>query len=226
MIRNHKILVAAAMALATLGAIGAAGAQAQEFHCSVEPCTLRLKRDGGAAEGKTAHHVFIVENKSTTESVSFTFEEITGHARSSTKTASSLEFTEIKYHGATVNGSGKVVVDMNGCKYNFTSTGTMTITGCTAGKKIEVTLVETGCTMTIGEQGPLAGIVYTTIGTTPNREITFTMNLHGISVTADGTKAQCGINPEQSLEGTYTTGNTIVTAESDPGAAMADGWFQ
>jgi hypothetical protein len=36
MIRNLKILVAAAMALAALGVFGASGAQAAEFHCSAE----------------------------------------------------------------------------------------------------------------------------------------------------------------------------------------------
>jgi hypothetical protein len=227
MIRNLKILMAAAMALAALGAIGVSGAQAAEFHCSVEPCTLRLKRDGTAAEGKTAHQVIIFENKATTESVSFTCNEITGHATSAAKTFSTIEFTNIIYHGCTVNGSGKVVLDMNGCKYNFSAAGTMTITGCNAGKKIEFTLTETGCTMTIGEQGPLAGITYKTAGTSPNREVRLSTNVHGIVITADGTKAQCGIDPAQTLEGTNTTGNTLIRAETDVATpVMAEGWFE
>ena len=39
MIRNLKVLVAAAMALAAFGVFSASGAQAAEFHCSAEPCT-------------------------------------------------------------------------------------------------------------------------------------------------------------------------------------------
>jgi hypothetical protein len=57
MIRNLKILLAAAMALAALEAISASGAQAAEFHCTVEPCRVTLKPDG---TGKTAHHVLVV----------------------------------------------------------------------------------------------------------------------------------------------------------------------
>ena len=61
MIRNLKVLVAAAMALAAFGVFSASGAQAAEFHCSTEPCTGTLKPDETAGT-KTSHHVFIVHN--------------------------------------------------------------------------------------------------------------------------------------------------------------------
>ncbi len=55
MIRNLKIPMLAAIAVAALSAVGASGAQAVEFHCSVKPCTVTVKQDG---TGKTAHQAF------------------------------------------------------------------------------------------------------------------------------------------------------------------------
>jgi hypothetical protein len=224
MIRNLKVLVAAAMVLGVLGAVGASGSQAAQFHCSVEPCTGTLKPDG-VANSQTAHHVFIVENVATTESVVFTCGSLDGEATASTKTVTQVEFKNLNYTECTVNGSGGVTVDMNGCKYNFTPAGTVTITGCTnAAKRIEITTE--GCTYVISEQGPLSTITYHNVGTTPNREITGSANVHGIKVAAIGTRANCLINPEQTLEGTYTTGNTFVTGETDPGSVKADVWWE
>ena len=220
MIRNLKVLLAAALALAAVGAISASAAQAAEFHCSVEPCRYRATPDG---TGSTAHHVFIVENSTTTESVSFTCAQITGEGTSATKTATSVTLENITYPsaGCKVNGSTGVTVVMNGCKYKFTNTGTVTITGCEAGKSIEVKI--TGCTFTIGEQGPLNGITYHTVNTP--REVTVSTDVHPIVVTADGPKASCLINPSQTLIGTYTTGNTIVTGETT-GEKMEESWFE
>jgi hypothetical protein len=229
MIRNLKVLVAAAMALAAFGVIGVAGAQAAEFHCSVESCVGNLKQDG---TGKTAHHVFIVENEKATESASFTCNALTGKgAVPVKKTTTEVEVggavgaaNALVYKECLVNGTAATTIDMNGCKYNMTAAGNFSITGCTnAAKQIEVTI--TGCTFDIPEQGPLAGITYHTIGTTPNRELTAEFNIKGIKVTATGTKAACFINPEQTLTATYTTGNTIATAET-VGGVMAEGWWE
>lgn len=219
MIRNLKVLLAAAMALAAFGIVNAAGAQAAEFHCSAEPCRYTAKQDG---TGKTAHQVFIV--KGGTESVSFTCETISGEGSSATKTASSVTVENIAYGSCTVNGSPGVTVVMNGCKYQFSASGSVTVTGCASGKKIEVKIGE-ACTFTIGEQGPLSTIKYHTIGTTPNREVTVETAVTGISTTADGTQANCKINPNQTLTGEYTTGNAIVTGETSAGV-MADAWFE
>jgi hypothetical protein len=226
MIRNLKVLMLAAMALAAFGVLGASGAQAKEFHCSVEPCTATLKPDG-AVGSKTAHHVFIVENK-VGESVSFTCEQITGEGTSSKKTAKELLIKNISYDGCSVVGGSAVTVKMNGCKYLFKAEpGTVTIQECETGKHIEINL-ETGCQFTIGAQGPLTGIAYHTSGVAPNREMTVETNVKGIvtTISEGGTKAKCGITPEATLEGTYTTGNTIVTGETDPGGGMAETWFE
>jgi hypothetical protein len=227
MIRNLKVLMLAAMALAAFGVLGASGAQAKEFHCSVEPCRATLKPDG-AVGSKTAHIVFIYENKSVSESFSTTCEQITGEGTSSKKTAKELLIKNISYDGCSVVGGSPIAIKMNGCKYLFKAEpGTVTIQECETGKHIEINL-ETGCQFTIGEQGPLKGISYHTSGVAPNRELTLEQNVHGIVVTisAGGTKATCGINPGQELEGTITTGNTILTGETDPGGVMAETWFE
>jgi hypothetical protein len=223
MIRNLKVLVAAAMALGALGAVGASGAHAAvEFHCSVEPCTGTLKPDE-VANTKTSHHVFIIENAALSESVSFTCGALDGEVTVNTKTVASAEAKNLSYTECLVNGSGKMTVDMNGCKYNFTAAGTVTITGCTnAAKQIEITIAS--CSFDIPEQGPLSTISYHNVGISPNREVTVSANVHKIKVVATGTKATCFINPEQTLEGTYTTGNTIVTGETEAGV-MADAWW-
>jgi hypothetical protein len=247
MIRNLKVLFAAAMALTAFGAIAANAHAAEEFHCSVEPCRARTTTDG---TGATAHHVFIVENAAKTESVSFTCESFRGEARTAVKNTTELTFawpnTTLRpnhdreaYDNCKVNGSPGVEVHMNTCEYKFKSAGGSTGTAhvsvvCPGTAKIEIR-IPTGGIFTIGSQ-ELNGIGYHTIGTSPNRETTVTANVTNIVTTCDGTKATCLIDPAQTLTGTYTTGNTIVTAEEDLTEAeeitehktpvMADGWFE
>jgi hypothetical protein len=230
MIRNLKVLVAAAMALAAFGAVSASGAQAAEFHCSVEPCTGVIKPDG---TGKTSHHVFIIENATTTESLSFTCNELSGRTTISTKKTS----REVEFGGAVGATNALVysqctspsfIIDLNGCKYNYTVAGAISITGCTnAAKQIEITIPNAAgiCTIDIPEQGSLTGITYHTVGSTPIREVTVSSNVHNISVTVTGTKAACQIDPTQTLTGTYTTGNVLITGQTSAGA-MADAWYE
>jgi hypothetical protein len=218
MIRNLKVLLAAAMALAAIGAVSAGAAQAAEFHCSVANCRFTALPDGS---GTTAHHVFIVENSTKSESVSFTCNELRGEGTSVPTTTSEVTLEAIKYETCKVNGTPGVVVDMNGCDYLFKAAGTVTIK-CPEGKKIEVT-VPGGCTFSIAAQGPLSTIGYTTIGTSPTREVTVTANVSPIAVTGNAT-CNSLINTGQTLTGTYTTGNTKVRGETQAGA-IADAWF-
>ena len=239
MTRNLKLLMAAALALVAFGAIGVAGAQAagEEFHCSITPCRLTARQDG---TGKTAHQVFIVENAGLTESVSFTCETVTAHARYEGKTTKEITFTEINYgedgKNCTINGTAGVTVDTTGCSYLFTSEtnankrATVHIE-CETGKEIHVTVKnsagETTCTFNIPEQR-LEGASYHNIGEEAKNttEVTVENNIPGIKVTATGTKAGCQINPAQTLTGTYTTGNVIATAESEEGGVMANAWWK
>lgn len=225
MLRNLKVILAAALALSALGAIAASAHAADEFHCSANPCRGRFTADG---TGKTAHQVFIVSNAGGTESLSFTCEKLTGEATVSAAVATEVTATNIKYPNCTVNGSSGAVLDMNSCDYLLTGAGGRTDEAelhveCPGTNKIELT-VPGGCVFSIGTQR-LKGIGLHTIGTSPNREVTVTTNVAGIAITAN---ASCVglINPNQTLIGFFTTGNEIGTGETDPGEAMADAWYE
>lgn len=230
MIRNLKALFAAALALAAIGAVsGAAAAQAAEFHCSAtSPCRGTLKPDG---TGATAHHVFVVETANTSNSVSFTCAELKGEGTIATSTVTEVTAENLEYPtaGCKVNGSSGVTVDMNGCKYKFTNTGKVSVTGCTnAAKAIEITITG-GCVFSIPESKvqSLAGIGYHTSGVAPSREVTVEVNHVTIEgITANATcEPLIGAGHTTGLVGTYTTGNTLVTGETQAGV-MAEAWFE
>src|SRR4051812_44687039 len=118
MIRNLKILIAAAMALAALGAISASGAQAAEGHCSIEPCKVTVLPDGtpGIA-GKTAHQVFVV--KQGVNSTSVTCQKISGDGTVLTKTFKTIQLGNVAYSTCTLATGSPADVRMNGCEYHF-----------------------------------------------------------------------------------------------------------
>ena len=128
MIRNLKILIAAAMALAAFGALSATAHAIDEFHCSVEPCTLTLAPDEIAGT-TTAHHVFVIKGETNGgvkgASVSFTCDQLRGEATVTTKTSTEVTFKNLKYtnslnqHTCKVGASETVTVDMTSCTYRF-----------------------------------------------------------------------------------------------------------
>jgi hypothetical protein len=202
-----------------------------EFHCSVTPCKLTAKQDG---TGSTAHQVFIIENASKTESLSFTCHAVTAEAEFSGGTTLQVVASNVQY-GTCTGAFGALAIDMNGCGYRFTAgapgnaaAGTTDAAQvhveCPAGKKIQMTIAEIGCTFEIGPQ-TLTGIGYHTVGTVPNREGTVTAkNVGGIVVTgSEGCNSL--IKTSQTLIGTYTTGNAIATGETPVQGIMADAWF-
>jgi len=203
MIRNLKVLIAAAMALAAFGAIGASGAQAAEFHCSVEPCEVTVKPDG--TTGKEKHHVFVIKQGAV--SVSSTCESIEGSGVSAKKTVSELTFTNIVYKGCNIAGTPGANVDMNGCDYLFKSNGEVNV-ACPEGKSIEITL--SPCVVKIAPQAGLKEVKYTNINS--KKEITLTTAVKSIKATASGC-AGLGIADGSYNESEYSTGNTIVFAE-------------
>lgn len=218
MIRNLKVLLAAAMALTAFGIMSASGAQAAEFHCSVEPCTATLKPDGTA---KTAHHVFVV--KKGAASGSFTCNELSGEGTANTKTVTEITFKKLLYSGCSIAGSA-VTVHMNGCEYKFSSHTTVTIL-CPAGKEIELTVggPPALCTVKIPAQGPLEGSHYANINS--KAEITAFPTVPKVTGTAGaGCKAIVGFEGHFT-EAEYTTGNTIVTGETHAGV-MANIWWE
>jgi hypothetical protein len=224
MIRNLKALLLAGMAVAAFGVVGASSAQAAEYHCSVEPCTITALPDG-ALNSKTAHHVFSFTLAGTT--LSFTCgnakTNFSGTATSNTKTTSSITLTNISYgHDAisappscTVGGQ-LATVDMNGCDYEFTSDAAGTVhVRCPAGKEIQITFG--ACTIDIPTQ-TITGIAYTNF----NNEVTVsTGNVKNIAGTAT---PGCPVSGAFT-NGEYTTGNTLITGETHAGV-MATVFYQ
>jgi len=228
MSHHFKVLLAAMLVL-PVGGVAAVNVQAaDDFHCSVSPCRVTLKLDG---TGKTAHQVYVVENESTTETVSFTCESLRGEAEAKGNAATELTITNVAYDNCTINGSAGVVIDANGCSYVFRSLNGTTDEAegrleCPTGKKTEVTY--NGCVLMLAGGFGSKGFGYQTVGASPNREVTATVNhvtAPASQVTFVGTHAQCLINPEQKTVITYITGNTLLTGESTAGA-MADAWYE
>jgi hypothetical protein len=233
MIRNLKALLAAALALAAIGALSASGAQAASFHCNTNPCRGTLKPDG---TGTTAHHVFVLETENTSNSVSFTCSELQGEARVEAEEAATVAVGNLNYPtaGCKVNGSSGVTFDMNGCRYSFTAsgatTGTISVVGCTnAAKAIEITITG-GCVFSIPESAVqnLAGIDFHNLGVAPNREVT--VEVRHVTIKGITANAACepliGAGHLTGLVATYETGNTIVTGETDEAnPVMKDEWF-
>jgi hypothetical protein len=222
MVRNKRALLLAGMALVVLGAVGAANAQAAEFHCSVEPCRYTVKPDG---TGKTAHQVFLVKN-SIGESFNFTCTEISGEATSAGKAAAELTVTNVGFGaGLTCQALGLAVGHrVNNCDLAFGAAGTFSIKLC---KGLEFEILETGCLLKLPEQGPISGVSLHNVGEEgkTTTELTGEINSMSIAGSLTGTTAQCGIDTTKTpITVEYKTGNFLITGETDPGGVMANAW--
>jgi len=221
MIRNLKILIAAAMALAAFGAISASGAQAAEGHCSVEPCKITILPDGtDSPTGKTAHHVFIVKNGG---EVSVTCQTLDGEGTSLTKTFKTIQFGGLEYTNCNCSGGG-CDIRMNKCEYHFESPGVAPHDAkvkvvCPAGKVIEIETTPSNCLITVGPQGPLTGGIKfhdAETGGVKKELITAESTVSEIEVTIANSAACKGLplTPGTGKFGTYTTGNVELTGET------------
>ena len=221
MIRNLKILMLAAMAVAAFGAISASGASAAEYHCETAgaSCILTLSPDGTS---KTAHHVFIVRKEGKSGSV--TCNGLDAQA-TGTKTATELTLTNLNYTGCNLAGT-EATIDTTGCDYLFNSNGGKVNVVCEGANKIKITAG--ACTVEIGSQA-LAGITYTNIATkedvgppvvhTPAHVTVSTevKNVDGFAKT--GCLGLLGFENTTFTEGEYTTGNTLVKGFVDNAGA-------
>jgi len=220
MTRNLKLAALAAMALVAVGATTISGAQAGgEFHCSVEPCRFTAQPDD---MNKTAHHVLVLRNV-TGQSNAITCSRITGHGTSATKTVTEVTLTAIAYDGCTFVGQA-TMVKMNGCVYAITSHGGIAVE-CPEGKKIEWEVP--GCKVQVSPQ-TRTGITFHNIGIPGfNTSVTVSALVAGVAANMTGTKAACGgVDPSHPLTGEYTTGNTVVSAETDgENPTFVDAWW-
>jgi hypothetical protein len=118
------------------------------------------------------------------------------------------------YSGCTAFGFVNVPIDVNGCKFKFTSVGETHIE-CPSGKAIEWTTP--GCTITYGTQTPTGPntIEYTDIGSGTTRELTIDGTLRGIHYIEDnkGAFPACSNPGVTKSNGTYS-GHVKITGET------------
>jgi hypothetical protein len=245
MIRNLKVLLAAATALAAFGAFSASAHAAEEkFHCSVEPCRATLLPDE-AASTTTAHHVFVVKGKTAggfDASVSFTCNQLTGEATSNTQTTTELTFTNLRYENAAgeqkckVGASETLALNFTSCDYNFTSTGGSTSTAqihvfCgTAGDGIDLSVKGTTCLQITPFTSTGLGYHDSNIGGAKHL-VTATANVVVPAAALDlknvGNANCAALNLVSVTSSIFTTGNTLVTTETDTvPPIMANAWFE
>jgi hypothetical protein len=116
---------------------------------------------------------------------------------------------------------GSATVKMNGCKYTLTGgaaalTANVDITGCTTGKKIEIT--SAGCLITVKEQGPLAHMTFTNEGSGDTQDVKVNITVSGIhwEIEKDPAGSGCLIAKQTGTNGQYK-GNATFKAHEDTG---------
>jgi hypothetical protein len=242
MIRNLKVLIAAAMALMAFGALSATAHAAEEkFHCEeAEPCRATLGPDETAGT-ITAHHVFVIKGKTSggaEASASFTCDQLSGEAESATKTATELTFTNLAYKNAAgegkckVGASESVTVNFTSCDYKFTSTGGGTVAGSqvhllcsTAGDGIDILIGGTLC-FKITPFTALGIKYHDSEIELKKQTVTATANVVVPLSSVDLINKTCpGAVMNEVTGATYTTGNTLVRAETKGGVAD-NAWFE
>jgi hypothetical protein len=122
----------------------------------------------------------------------------------------------VSYTGCTLAGVEATVL-MQGCQYAFGADGSFQITSA-PGKNCTnepIDISSKGCHILIPEQ-VRGGLTYTNINPSgKNDEVTMAMSVPEVSgVSNPGCKAE-----GEFVAGEFTTGNTILTGEEDPGTA-------
>ncbi len=199
--RHLKFLLPVALALGLIAPISAQGAVFTNVNGGN---TIITGLPDGT--GATAHHVMNFPGNGT----------LTCNSINLQGTASNKEFAEmtmtVGYAGCTFLGK-LATINMQGCDYLFRANGGFKIASSVekncATEPMEITV--TGCTITLGEQEFASGILYHPSGA---EEGTMEMKLTKISGKATGVGC---LAPGAFANGEYTTGNTILTSESDDG---------
>jgi hypothetical protein len=184
------------------------------FHSEVEPTTLTVRTDGTEGTAQ-AHHVFVVSG------APITCEGIEGHGTVATKTSSTVVINA-KYTNCTFLGVN-VTVNMNGCAYEFDANGTVKVINA-AGKNCSTSPISYNasglCEVKVGPQ-TLTGIKYTNINS--ESEVTSEASVKNIAGTKSG--FFCPGGSGAFTTGEYTTGNAIITGETDPTNIMKKIWW-
>ncbi len=220
MARRRKAVLLALLAT-VLGVTMVSPAQAALFtNPNGGSTVLTLGSDG---IGKSSHHVFDLGGGTVTCGDAIT----TGGGQ----TVSSTSFTYVtaipSYHFCNFLGQN-TSVNMNGCEYRFNASGTLEIRNAVffeivGGITIEIlkncelepiTFEIPGCHVTIGPQ-TLSGITYSNV-VSGGGVSQITMSISAKSIKGSAVGAACP-KPGAFTNGEYTTGNTIIHGEVDPG---------
>jgi hypothetical protein len=208
MLRN---LTRGAMLCAVLCALGAitacsALAAAGEFTIGASPAVI-------TGEQKT-QNIFAVTNTAGSL-VQVKASVATFEGTSSTASGTDLTVTAT-YSGVTLGGLA-ATVRMNGCKFTFTGTATLTalvdIVGCTASKTITIT--KGNCVISIPEQSGLSHVTFTSEGSASEMDALASVTITGIHNTQTG--SECPAPGLTSAHGSYS-GTITVRAFSDTGS--------
>jgi hypothetical protein len=240
MIGKIKGLGLAFVAIVALSAMAASAAQASQFHISkagqpFAPSTITATSEVGqepSLKVQNTAKTATLQVKCQTATLEGTNTVATPDEITTTATYGIGKGDPAEVQNCTLAGL-KAQVLMNGCKYTITGTHTPTggvaetasplgltayvdITGCTAGKKIEVKSALAACTLTVGEQNTISHIVFTNespVGAP--KQVTANATASGITVTQDGAGCPDG-NGHTGTSGVFAA-STIIKAFEDPG---------
>jgi hypothetical protein len=237
MIGKIKGLGLAFVAIVALSAMAASAAQASQFHISkagqpFSPSTITATTEAPepTLQVQNTAKTATLQTKCQTATFEGTNTVATPDEITTTATYGTGKGDPAEAQGCTLAGL-KMQYLMNGCKYTITGTHTPTggqpqtasalgltafldITGCTAGKKIEIKSPLAACTLTVGEQNTLSHVVFTNLATAP-KTVTASFTLSGITVSQDGVGCPDG-NGHTGTNASFTS-NTIIKAFEDPG---------
>lgn len=236
MIRNLKVLMAAAFALAAFGSFAVA-AHATTFTApGAGPegvTTIVSEKDsanptGGQTQGQTAHQVFDIRKADGTGVLSITCNEAFATNASATGEEASTVSSTIDFRGSSTNANctfagQSVTVNSGKCGFIFSAAGHVTIQNdggtCAPGSSpIVFENPVLGCKVEVGAQ-TIEGVKYHNISVGGVGAVTLEANGLNLGYKASGVGCPYG----ETNNGLYTTGNAIIKGERG-GSIVAVSW--
>ncbi|HEX7280183.1 MAG TPA: hypothetical protein VF255_11250 [Solirubrobacterales bacterium] len=201
MIRNIKALGLTVFAVIAMGTLSAATASAEKlFHAEVGHPELRAEQHAG--EGTLGVNAGTVRCS-----------HVTYSGTQTTATAATLTMGPA-YTGCKAFGFVNTTIDVNGCGYEFSITGTPVSGAAPGAVTIEcplshfITVTAFNCWVTVGPQTRPTGVTYTNLGAGKTRDVTIDVNLTGLTYTQHS-KSFPGCTNGTFTNGTYVGATTV-----------------
>lgn len=219
-----KHLVLAMLSIAALSAVGASSAQAGAFDIYANPGVITGHSDpkpgGGFQEHVFALHTTgggVPQIKCPTASSEGTSHQVVGGVTPIPQVVNHLTLTPTYGPGCTAFGGMAAQIVMNGCKYTLTGAGQpagtflLDVTGCTAGKSMEI--ITPICTLDVLQHHQIPHVVGQTVFTEGQpQEVTLGMTLR---LTVLQTGAACPDGNNHLSTNLTLGGNTVLKAYQD-----------